>query len=104
MKKALLAITLLAMSGMASAATYGIVGGMIVSGNAIGTAVVIPFDGRELFLSEADCDAALQKVLRAKVTRANSDTRGVFHPTEQWDGVNTTIKTNAATCVKTTSF
>ena len=106
MFKKLLAVLVLSavMVASASASTYGIIGGMVVSGNAIGVPVVIQFDGRELFLSEADCEAALQKILRATVTRANSNAQGVFNATEVWGGVNTTIKTNAATCIKTTQF
>lgn len=104
MKKALLAVALLATPGITTAGTYGIMGGMVVSGPSIGTPVVIQFDGRELFLSEADCNTALQKVLRAPVTRASANTSGDFSATEVWAKTNPVTKTSAAVCVKTTQF
>lgn len=105
MKSLFLAIVLsVFFVGSASAATYGILGAMIVQGSQIGSPAVVQFDGRELFLSEADCNASLEKVLRAKVTRANSDTAGNFSQTEVWAGVPTVIKINMAKCVPTTQL
>lgn len=103
-KSLILAVVLLFVSVSAGAATYGIMGGMVVSGPSIGTPVVIQFDGRELFLSEADCNTALQKVLRAPVTRASANTSGDFSATEVWAKTNPVTKTSAAVCVKTTQF
>ena len=92
-------------SASASASTYGIMGGMVVSGGAIGlNPVVVQFDGRELFLSEMDCKAALEKVLTSSAYKATTNTSGAFDPTAKWAVVNPLTKINLAACVKTTQF
>ena len=106
MKQLLLAVVLsVSMVGVASAGVYGILGAMIVKGPEIGVdPVTVNFDGRELFLSEADCDKALQKVLRAPVTTAKSTPEGTFNQTTVWNGVPNVVKINTARCVSTTQL
>ena len=106
MKQFFLAIALIVASASASATggMYGIVGGIGVS---VGSAapIVINLDGREIFLSEADCTTALEKLLKSTVTRGTSNTAGVFtgaDPTKF--GAIQVTKINMATCIKTVQF
>ena len=94
-------MALMLVASAASAGIYGIVGGI---GVRVGSAepIVLNLDGREIFLSELDCQAALEKLLKTTVTQGTSNTAGVFtgnDPT-RFNAVQVT-KINAATCIKT---
>lgn len=106
MKQVILAMVLIVASASASATggMYGIVGGIGVS---VGSAapIVINLDGREVFLSEADCTIALEKLVKSTVTKGTSTTAGVFtgaDPTK-FNAVQVT-KINMATCIKTVQY
>jgi hypothetical protein len=106
MKQLLLAVVLSVwLVGVANAGVYGILGAMIVKGPEIGVdPITVNFDGRELFLSEADCNASLQKVLRGQVTTAKSALDGMFSQTAAWSGVPNVVKISTARCVPTTQL
>ena len=105
MKQVILAMVLMLVASVASATgIYGIVGGIGVS---VGSAAPIVFnlDGREIFLSEADCTTALEKLLKSTVTRGTSNTAGVFTDADPTKfGAVQVTKFNMATCIKTVQF
>lgn len=107
MKKVLIAAALLAMSGAASATGYWtIIGGVILSGDQIGTAVYQPIDTNSVrvFYSQASCETAINDFVKAKIMRNTSLNNGSwsvdtnYKSTDQFSGVKVT-KTVAAACV-----
>jgi hypothetical protein len=103
MKQFFLALMLVVlMIGSAAASTFGIIGGMIVSGTQIGTPIVVSFDGRELFFTLNDCETARKTLLRAPVTKGTSNNAGVFDQNALWAGVPVVSKTDVSACVPTT--
>ena len=105
MKQIILAVVLLFVSVSVSASMYGIRGGMLVTGTAVGAPVYVPLGGgRDLFLSEADCNNELQRLLRLPVTRASANTNGDFSATEVWAKANPVTKFNLASCGKMSQY
>lgn len=104
-KSLILAVVLLFVSVSVSAGTYGIRGGMLVTGTAVGAPVYVPLGGgRDLFLSELDCNAELERILRLPVTRASTNTSGDFSATEIWAKANPVTKFNLASCGKMSQY
>lgn len=105
MKQIILAVVLLFVSVRVSASTYGIRGGILVTGTAVGSPVFVPLGGgRDLFLSEADCNDELHRLLRMPVTRASAKTSGDFSATEEWAKANPVTKFNLASCGKMSQY
>ena len=109
MFKSLLAATVLslAMIGSASATGYyTIIGGVILSGDNIGTAIYQPIDTNSVrvFYSKASCERAINDFVTAKLLRKTSSNDGSWP--EATDYRNTDVfttlkvtKTVAAACV-----
>lgn len=78
---------------------------MLVTGTAVGAPVYVPLGGgRDLFLSELDCNNELQRLLRLPVTRASANTSGDFSATETWAKANPVTKFNLASCGKMSQY
>ena len=102
MKQVILAIAIAMFAGSAMATGYGIVGGLIIKPDS-GASAVIPFDGTELFLSEADCEVQRRAYLEATIKTVGSNTNGVMPPYSSWYGKQVT-KIDATKCIKVTPF
>lgn len=100
MKQIFIAVVLMMFAGMASAAGYGIVGGVVIKPDGVAS-VVIPFDGQELFLSEADCNIQREAYLMAKVKYAGSSMAGQMPAYNTWYDKQVT-KIDATKCIKVT--
>ena len=100
MKQAIIVLALMMAASAASAAGYGIVGGIAVKPDGQPT-IIIPFDGTELFLSEADCDVQRAAYLTAKVKFATSAETGELPAYSTWRNAKVT-KIDATKCIKVT--
>lgn len=105
MKKALLAVALLAASGAASATGYWtIIGGVILTGNSIGSAIYQPIDTNSVrvFYSQISCETAINDFVKAKLMRGTTTNSGGWPVGTDYktsfDAVPVT-KTVAAACV-----
>jgi len=107
-KKILVATVLsLAMVGSASATGYyAIIGGVILSGDAIGTAIYQPIDTNtvRVFYSQTSCEKAINDFVTAKLMRNTTQQNGTwpagtdYRNTDVFTTVKVT-KTVAAVCV-----
>lgn len=101
MKKVLLAAALFVMAGVASASTYTAVGGIILTGSAIGTAVYQPIE-LQGFSTEALCEDAINDLVTSKVMRASTASNGTWPAGSDYRTTFATqavTKTVAAACV-----
>ena len=107
MFKKLLAVLVLsvAMIGQASATGYWtIIGGVILTGNSIGSAIYQPIDTNSVrvFYSQTSCETAINDFVKAKLMRGTTNTAGGWQVGTDYkttfDSVPVT-KTVAAACV-----